>query len=348
MTVNYYPGASRAYDYSRRYTGSLIKPNCGVLHTTEGTSLPSYGDGASAPNVTARPNFGKKRLDFYQHYPFNRSARALVNRPGGVETNTLNVIQIELVGTCDPKHKASWNGAKAGQDYIYWPDAPDWALDALASFLAWQHKNNGIPLSGPKTWLAYPSSYGATKARMSHSAWNNFKGWCGHSHVPENSHGDPGDLDFARLISLAKAKVSGGSSGNVTTYTVKSGDTLSAIGTRLGVKWQDIAKANDISEPYVITPGQTLKIPGGGSKPKPVPPFPGASYFGPGKNNSHITLLGKQLLTKGFGRHYTSGPGPKWSDADRKNVADFQRSRKELRGDPDGIPGPLTWKLLFS
>ncbi|MFG2141808.1 peptidoglycan-binding protein [Streptomyces sp. NPDC048650] len=83
-------------------------------------------------------------------------------------------------------------------------------------------------------------------------------------------------------------------------------------------------------------------------KPKPTPPFPGASYFGPGKSNSHITLLGKQLVKKGFGRRYTSGPGAKWSDADRQNVADFQRSRKELRGIPDGVPGPLTWRLLFS
>ncbi|WP_031102277.1 peptidoglycan-binding protein [Streptomyces sp. NRRL S-146] len=359
MTVTYYPGASRAYDYSGRYNGSLIKPNCGVIHTTEGTSLPSYENGASAPNITAKPNFAKKRLDFYQHYPFNRSARALVNLAGGVETNTLNAIQIELVGTCDPKHKKSWNGAKAGQDYIYWPDAADWALDSLATFLAWQYKNNGVGLSGPKTWLAYPSSYGATKARMSHSAWKNFKGWCGHSHVPENQHGDPGDLDFAKLISIAKTKAkvpghdggsgsSGGSSGSSTTYTVKSGDTLSAIGARLGVKWQDIAKANGIAAPFTIKPGQKLKIPGKTTAPKPMPPFPGASYFGPGKNNSHITLLGKQLVKKSFGRHYTSGPGPKWTDADRQNVADFQRSSKELRGDPDGIPGPLTWRLLFS
>ncbi|MFE0058635.1 peptidoglycan-binding protein [Streptomyces sp. NPDC059003] len=304
MTVSYYPGASRAYDYSNRYNGSVIKPNCGVLHTTEGTSLPSYDGGASAPNITARPNFAKKRLDFYQHYPFNRSARALVNLAGGVETNTLHTVQIELVGTCDPKHKKTWNGAKAGQDYIYWPDAPDWALDGLAAFMAWQYKNNGVPLTGPKTWLAYPSSYGKTKARMNFSAWTNFRGWCGHSHVPENQHGDPGDIDFAKLISLAKkkAKVPGSSSGET----------------------------------------------GSGGTGKPKPPFPGASYFGPGKNNAHITLMGKQLVKRGFGKHYSSGPGPKWSDADRKNVAAFQRSVKELRGDPDGIPGPLTWRLLFS
>ncbi|MGW7089980.1 peptidoglycan-binding protein [Streptomyces sp. NPDC054871] len=83
-------------------------------------------------------------------------------------------------------------------------------------------------------------------------------------------------------------------------------------------------------------------------KPKPKPPFPGASYFGPGKSNAHITALGKQLVKKGYGRHYTSGPGPKWSDADRKNVRAFQLSNSRLKGDADGLPGPLTWKLLFS
>ncbi|MFE4575752.1 peptidoglycan-binding protein [Streptomyces chartreusis] len=81
---------------------------------------------------------------------------------------------------------------------------------------------------------------------------------------------------------------------------------------------------------------------------KPVPPFPGASKFGPGKNNASITLLGQQLVRKGYGRHYNSGPGPKWSDADRKNVRDFQLAHASLKGDADGIPGPQTWKLLFS
>ncbi|MFB6525275.1 peptidoglycan-binding protein [Streptomyces sp. NPDC056399] len=81
---------------------------------------------------------------------------------------------------------------------------------------------------------------------------------------------------------------------------------------------------------------------------KPMPPFPGTSYFGPGKNNAHITMLGKQLVARGFGKHYTSGPGSKWSEADRKNLRDFQLSRPDLRGDADGLPGPKTWRALFS
>ena len=47
------------------------------------------------------------------------------------------------------------------------------------------------------------------------------------------------------------------------TYTVKSGDTLSAIGSKLGVNWQNIASANGIGSPYTIYPGQVLTIPGG-------------------------------------------------------------------------------------
>lgn len=47
------------------------------------------------------------------------------------------------------------------------------------------------------------------------------------------------------------------------TYTVKSGDTLSGIGSKLGVNWQSIASANGISSPYTIYPGQVLAIPGG-------------------------------------------------------------------------------------
>lgn len=42
-------------------------------------------------------------------------------------------------------------------------------------------------------------------------------------------------------------------------YTVKSGDTLSGIGAKLGVNWKTIASLNGISSPYTIYPGQKLK-----------------------------------------------------------------------------------------
>jgi hypothetical protein len=157
-----------------------------------------------APNLTAVPDFAAKRLRWYQHFDIDTSSRALVNLTGGVETNTLNVCQVELVGTCDPAHHASWGSAEAGKDYLFWPQAPDWGLTELAVFLRWMRDQHGVPLTGPDRWPAYPGSYGATSARMTGPQWEAFNGICGHLHVPENVHGDPGNIDFARLIALAK------------------------------------------------------------------------------------------------------------------------------------------------
>jgi hypothetical protein len=39
---------------------------------------------------------------------------------------------------------------------------------------------------------------------MTDAQWRKFFGICGHSHVPENVHGDPGAIDFAKLVGYAK------------------------------------------------------------------------------------------------------------------------------------------------
>jgi LysM repeat protein len=54
-------------------------------------------------------------------------------------------------------------------------------------------------------------------------------------------------------------------------YTVRAGDTLSAIGARFGVSYQAIAAANGIENPNLIYPGQRLTIPGRGNTPAPTP-----------------------------------------------------------------------------
>lgn len=197
-----YPGADQSHRYQDAYGGDAMEVNVVVLHTTEGRTLPDYGGGGSAPNLTAVPDLAAKKLRWFQHFDIDTSSRALVNRPGGVATNTLNVTQVELVGTCDPVTHAKW--AAAGQAHIFWPQAPEWALAEVAVFLRWMNAEHGVPLAGPKSWPAYPSSYGATAARFSFAEWNAFAGVCGHMHVPENDHGDPGALDFTHLLALAK------------------------------------------------------------------------------------------------------------------------------------------------
>ncbi|MBE6708864.1 MAG: LysM peptidoglycan-binding domain-containing protein [Ruminococcaceae bacterium] len=54
---------------------------------------------------------------------------------------------------------------------------------------------------------------------------------------------------------------SSGTTASYVTYTVQSGDTLSAIGAKYGVSYLTIANYNGISSPYTIHVGQVLKIP---------------------------------------------------------------------------------------
>lgn len=198
MASPYYPPANlTVQSFAGEFRGSTIAPNVVVLHTTEGGSWPTYGGGASGPHLTAMPDKRHRRLVWRQHFPVTMSARALRNAAGGVETNTLNCIQVELVGSCDPKHRDGYGA-------LYWPAAPEWALRELAAFLHWTHLEWNVRLDAPLLWLAYPESYGTTRARFTFTQWREFYGVCGHQHVPENLHGDPGDMDMRRVLEYAR------------------------------------------------------------------------------------------------------------------------------------------------
>ncbi|MFD3574781.1 LysM peptidoglycan-binding domain-containing protein [Streptomyces sp. NPDC058644] len=258
-----YPGATTgAHWYQDNVGGSAMESNVGVIHTTEGRTVPGYRGGLDAPNFTALPDIKARKLRWYQHFDFDVSSRALVNMRGGVETNTLNAVQVELVGTCDERNAKTWGGKKVGVDYLFWPDAPDWALAELAKFVRWAHDKHGLPMQSSVTWKAYKKgqvggSYGANGVRLSAAAWTRYYGWLGHQHVPENSHGDPGNLDFAHVLELAEG-------ATTSTYTVRKGDTLSTIAkAKLGraARWPEIAELNGLKAPYTIHVAQELKLP---------------------------------------------------------------------------------------
>jgi hypothetical protein len=201
-----YPGASTTYWYQTQYGGDSMESNVVCWHTTEGTSLPSYAGGAEAPNFTAKPDFAAERLVWYQHFDFDTSSRALVNLAGGVETNTLNVCQVEIVGTSDPTTHEKWRAA--GYAHLFTPELPDWAIRDLAAFAKWAHDDHGVPLASDVTFKAYPGSYGTSNGvRMSAAKWQSFTGHCGHQHVPENLHGDPGLLPMAAILTAATGGV---------------------------------------------------------------------------------------------------------------------------------------------
>lgn len=208
MSNTYYPGADRtAQNFESKYPGSRMHTNALLLHTTEGFTWPAYAGGSMAPNMTILPNLAQRTVSIRQHFPADRSSRALENRPGGVETNTLNVFQIELIGTCDDTHKDTWSGKRAGVDYVYWPDAPDWLLAELAKVVRWlkaEYPAFQIVDGAPRGWPHYPRSPAIEKrARMTFTEWNACRGIVGHSLAPEQSHGDPGAFPIARLVDLA-------------------------------------------------------------------------------------------------------------------------------------------------
>jgi len=260
------PGADLSAFYGTgRYSGSSMEINCGVAHTTEGRTLPGYSGGSMAPTVTGLPLIGQKKIKWYQHYDVDESARALANKLGGVQTNQANAFQIELVGTCDAKNSSTWSGKRAGTDYIYWPDAPDWALDQVSWLVWWLNVNHKVPLTCVSNWLAYgkdtrrpgvvPASYGAHPYRMTGAQWNSFTGWCGHQHVPENDHGDPGGMNFPRVIQLAKARLAPAKKY----HTVVDGDTLWKIATKYKTTVEKLRALNPGIKGDLINPGDKVR-----------------------------------------------------------------------------------------
>lgn len=227
-------------------------------------------------------------------------------------------------------------GKQFGEDGYAWCVMFDWdqysdaglaavvpKVDNVSAFTAWA-KQHG-------QWSQYPSI----------GAWVNFGGGA-HTEIVVG-------FDADRVYTKGGNSIKAGSSDNGQGNGVWSHNELrraSRVTGYFAPRFPD----------GVCPPTADPKDPRGGkavtswrySAPAAPPAFPGRDKFGPGKSNASITLLGQRLVAKGYGKHYAKGPGPTWGEADRLNVRDYQLSRAELRGDADGLPGPVTWQLLFS
>lgn len=102
-------------------------------------------------------------------------------------------------------------------------------------------------------------------------------------------------------------------------YTVQPGDYLTALAHRFDVSWQDLAALNGIPYPYVIYPGQELKLPGAllpedaqafvsrqylplllyRGVPVPPPPPPPAPTSTPAPPETYIVQRGDSLTSIG-------------------------------------------------
>ncbi|MET9432968.1 peptidoglycan-binding protein [Streptomyces sp. NPDC006551] len=74
-------------------------------------------------------------------------------------------------------------------------------------------------------------------------------------------------------------------------------------------------------------------------------PFPGTSFFKTDPSSPIITAMGRRLMAEGCGR-YQVGPGPRWSEADRRSYAAWQRKLGFRGADADGWPGAASWNAL--
>lgn len=120
----------------------------------------------------------------------DRAGRGLVNLPGGVQTNRMGTVnvQVEVIARAD----RPWT-----QDLT---PAGRASLDQL---IRWLRDDLGIP----DVWPAGPppAYYGGAnhpESPRDPKVWTEHAGYFGHSQVPENDHGDPGAIDV-RVLAAA-------------------------------------------------------------------------------------------------------------------------------------------------
>lgn len=164
------PWVSAAKKTSGSYTGGPAK---GLLHATIAPSdaMPGYSNQGTAPHQTLLWVPTQKVVKPFQHYYFDNFAKALANKPGGVETNRDTTLQFELGGYLGSSTPFGEFDILTAPN-TYWEQVADIIGPVLVS---WNVRN-----------AIYPTSAG----RMSLSQWDGFSGLCTHADAPENDHWD--------------------------------------------------------------------------------------------------------------------------------------------------------------
>ena len=159
-------------------------PFRGVLHTTQSKdyhpSATSYYGHTNPPHFTI---VKKDEVKVFQHFSIKVGARALANLSGGVQTNRNRAIQIEI----------AWYAEEIA-------DLPNDMVAGLKDLMRWIEAQAGVKRKSLKFYDEADAEGTGAESRMEFQEWLNFEGWCGHQHVPENAHWDPGLIDIKRLL----------------------------------------------------------------------------------------------------------------------------------------------------
>ncbi|MFJ8003469.1 peptidoglycan-binding protein [Streptomyces fagopyri] len=214
-----------------------------------------------------------------------------------------------------------------------------------------------VDRGGRRFYTSGPGPRWSNADRRATQAFQLAQGWKG-----TGADGLPGPLTWSYLVEK-KGKDIPPAAG--TTSTASTASTASAASTPATVSAVGTAStastASAASTPATVgavgtastvgaasTPATGSAAGAGGAPAAVVPGFPGRASFRPGARNAYVTLLGKQLVKKGFGAYYTTGPGPDWGESDRRAVEAFQRTQGWRGGTANGYPGPETWRRVFS
>lgn len=177
MSELWYPGAVTSEQFPG-CGGFVFGPPRIVLHSTEG----STAEGA-LQTYKATGNYSHFTVDssrVFQHCAINVGSTALQHPAGTIDTNKASAVQIEIVGVA--KNAPIFSGA---------------LLANVARLLRWIEVQTGTP--------AVHADF--TGPRFSAGQWQSFSGTCGHMHVPNNDHTDPGNINVAALFPSAPKDV---------------------------------------------------------------------------------------------------------------------------------------------
>ncbi|MFJ5294536.1 peptidoglycan-binding protein [Streptomyces sp. NPDC088348] len=246
-------------------------------------------------------------------------------------------------------------------------------LAATASIVAWMHKTHGVKLQTTDS----ASGSGVGWHGMGGAAWGGHTACpgtpiknqraaiikvAGGNPAPPNPGGDSSGV--ARYqVTINDLKYGYGASGAQVTKVgqalVKQG--CSAYKTGPGPDWTDAdtlsyqkwqKKLGYTGDAADGVPGaESLKKLLGSLPSKPAPsrpayePFPGAAFFHTGRTSPVITAMGRRLVAEGCS-HYSQGPGPNFTNADKASYAAWQRKCGYTGTAADGIPGKESWDKL--
>ncbi|MFJ2568981.1 peptidoglycan-binding protein [Streptomyces halstedii] len=125
------------------------------------------------------------------------------------------------------------------------------------------------------------------------------------------------------------------------TYTVKKGDTLTAIAAAHKTTVVALVKLNSLKNPNELSIGQKLKV-----STTAYEPFPGASWFTTGRKSPIVLAMRKRLIAVGC-NHYQSSKDPDViGSGDKASYEAWQRKCGYTGAAATWPPGKTTWDKL--